>query len=181
MASPSRARRRLAGLAALSLLAAPAAARATNYINPTPEYVGATLLRIGVTTEGRFLIGLALELDPATVGIDFSPRSALGSVRVYAGLKDGLHVPQLACSLWAGASAVAVYAFEPHQPGHFGVGIGAHLAHMPISLGGAPLSFPQPEEGGTGRLSWFPGAGVLLEGSLDLGLVWAPGGDCEYD
>jgi hypothetical protein len=178
---PWRARRRLAVLAALLLLAAPAAARASNYIDPPPDYVASTLVRVGVTTEGRFLIGLSFDLSPATIGVDFSPKSALGSVRLIAGVKDGLHVPQLACSLWAGASAVGVYAFEPHQPGHFGVGIGVHAAQVPIASGQPPISFPQTEQGGTARLSWFPGAGVLAEGSFDLGLVWAPGGYCQSD
>ena len=46
---------------------------------------------------------------------------------------------------------------------------------------GAALSFPQLEQALSYRFSWSPRAGMLHEGSADLGLYWAPGGDCESD
>jgi hypothetical protein len=163
------------------VLAAPASARASDSIVEKPSYVADVLLRIGVTTEGRFSIGLALDVLPATFGIDFSPRSALGPFRAFAGLKEGIGLPQFFCSAWGGLSAVAVYGWAPQAPGHFGVGLGAHFAHIPISQAAAPVSFPQPEQGGSARFSWFPGAGALLEGSFDVGMVWAPGAYCQSD
>jgi hypothetical protein len=173
--------RRLTVALALLFLAVPASARATYYINPPPDYVRSLWFRIGVTSEGRFSVGLAFDALPATAGIDFSPGSALGPLRVFAGLKAGLTLVPVSCSGWAGLSGGAVYAFGPKQSGHFGMGLGAHLAHMPLPMGGAQMSFPQLEEGLAYRFSWFPGAGVLHEGSLDLGLYWTPGADCESD
>jgi hypothetical protein len=181
---PSRSRRRLTGIVALVFFAGPATARATYYIVESPDYVRSIWLRLGVTTEGRFSIGVAVDALPATAGVDFSPQSALGPVRVFGGLKVGTILTPAVCSGWAGLSGGAVYAFGPTRPGHFGMQLGAHLEHMPIwnsSGRNAPISFPQLEEGGSARFSWFPRAGVLLEGDLELGVFWAPGGHCAWD
>jgi hypothetical protein len=173
-------RRRL-GVVALVLLLGPGAARASYYIAPEPDYVLSVWLRFGFTSKGRVMTGLALDLLPFTAGIDVAPHNELGTFRVFAGLKGGFTATPAVCSLWAGLSGAAVYAFTPGQAGHFGVRVGAHVEHRPISVGGPPLSFPQVEEGGSYRFSWFPGTATLHDGGLDLGLLWAPNGDCESD
>jgi hypothetical protein len=174
--------RRLLGGIVILLLSGSAVAHAQLSLVPGPEYRAAVWLRVGFTSERMVLFGLSGELIPGTVGIEISPGSRLGLVRIFAGLKDGVPLEPQTCSYWVGALATGVVAFGPRQPFHFGMRLGAQVEHIPIGDSGTGvLTYPRFADGLSYRFSWFPGAGHLHDGGIDLGLAWAPHAYCQSD
>jgi len=106
---------RLIGSIVVLLLSWSAAAHAQQSLFG-PDYRAAVWLKVGLTSEGLALFGLSGDHIPGTVGVEISPGSRLGLVRVFAGLKDGLPLVPETCSYFVGASAVAVAAFGQRQP-----------------------------------------------------------------
>jgi hypothetical protein len=146
-----------------------------------PDYRAAAWLKVGITSEGALVFGVSGDLVPGTVGVEISPGSRVGLVRVFAGLEDGVPLTPQSCSYFVGASAVAVAAFGPGQPLHFGVRVGPQLEHIPIGTSGVELTSPQTAWALSYHFSWFPGVGHLHDGTVALGLSWAPHAYCESD
>jgi len=172
---------RLIGSIVVLLLSWSAAAHAQQSLFG-PDYRAAVWLKVGLTSEGLALFGLSGDHIPGTVGVEISPGSRLGLVRVFAGLKDGLPLVPETCSYFVGASAVAVAAFGQRQPLRFGLRLGPQLEHIPIGTAGTgELSYPQTAWALSYHFAWFPGVGHLHDGSVDLGQYWAPHGYCQSD
>ena len=81
---------RLIGGLVILLLSGAGVAHAQMTLKPKPDYRAAVWLRVGFTSEGRVLFGASGDLVPGTVGIEMSPGSRLGLVRIFAGLKDSV-------------------------------------------------------------------------------------------
>jgi len=171
---------RLIGGIVILLLSGSAVAHAQLTLIQKPDYRGAVWLRVGLTSEGLAIFGFSGDLIPGTVGIEISPSSRLGLVRIFAGLKDSVPLVPVTCSSWVGAIAAGVAAFGPRQPLHFGMRLGAQVERIPIANSVA-LTYPQTAEGLSYRFSWFPGAGHLHDVSGDVGLYWAPHAFCQSD
>jgi hypothetical protein len=171
---------RLIGGFVILLLSASAVAQAQLSLVHKPDYRGAVWLRVGLTSEGLAVFGLSGDLIPGTVGVEVSPGSRFGLVRIVAGLKDGVPLVPQTCSYWVGAFAAGVAAFGPRQPLHFGMRLGAQFEHIPIANSVA-LTYPQTAEELAYRFSWLPGVGHLHDGSAGVGLYWAPHAYCQSD
>ena len=172
---------RLVGIIVFFLLSRSAVAHASFSIQPKPDYMRGFWIRVGFTSEGRFSFGISGDAEPLSAGIEISPRSELGLVRVFAGVRDGLRFPPT-CSVFYGGSGGAVVSFGPEQKLHFGLRLGAHIEHKPIADSMHPiLTFPKRSEGLSYQFSWLRGAGFLHDGGAEVGLFWAPHGYCQSD
>jgi hypothetical protein len=168
---------RLPAIGVVMLLAG--ASCGTPHIYSAPDYRRTVWVRVGITSERHPSFGLAFDDEPATVGIEASPGSALGVVRAFAGLKDGLRWEPL-CRLWGRLGGGAVAAFGPRQPFHLGLRLGAYVEDSPVAEYG-PVAFPAMTEGASYLFSWFPGAGHLHDVGAAVGTYWAPHGACGND
>jgi hypothetical protein len=167
-----------AGLAALLLSIAGSTARASDIFYP-PDYVRGVWLRIGFTTEARFTFGVSAESLPWTAGVELSPGSAVGLVRVFAGLKSNDVFTPVSCSAFVGFGAALAAGFGPGQPPHLGLRLGAHVRSMNMTNHiGTPLELG---EGLSYAFSWLADAGHVHDFGIETGIFDAPHASCAGD
>ena len=173
-----------ASVAALVVSTAGSTARAADIFYP-PDYVRGVWLRVGFTTEGRFSFGLSGEALPWTAGIELSPASEVGLVRVFAGVKSNSSMAGPAsCNTFLGFGAHVAARFGPGQPPRLGLRLGAHLRNMdmtnhgrlpgqePLLLSGEGLSY---------AFSWLADAGHVHDFGAEAGVFYAPNASCAGD